>query len=69
MELSEIMGRAIVTETIFGLDGVGRLAINSALEGDFPVVIGTTIFAASSFVICAFVADIVTRWRDPANAW
>jgi len=69
LELAVIMGGAIVTETIFGLDGVGRLAINSALEGDFPVVIGTTIFAASSFVFCTFVVDIVTRWRDPSSLY
>ncbi|MEV0362199.1 ABC transporter permease [Nocardia fusca] len=66
LELAVIMGGAIVTETVFGLDGVGRLAINSALEGDFPVVIGTTIFAAAVFVLCNLVVDIVTRLRDPA---
>lgn len=53
------------TETVFGLDGVGRLAINSALEGDFPVVIGTTIFAAAVFVLCNLVVDIVTGLRAP----
>ncbi|HWK63550.1 MAG TPA: ABC transporter permease [Rhizobiaceae bacterium] len=67
LELAVIMGGAIVTETIFGLDGVGRLAINSALEGDFPVIIGTTIFAAACFVLCTFVIDIITRWRDPSS--
>ena len=67
LELAVIMGGAIVTETIFGLDGVGRLAINSALEGDFPVVIGTTIFAAACFVLCTFAVDIITRWRDPSS--
>lgn len=68
LELATIMGGAIVTETIFGLDGVGRLAINSALEGDFPVVIGTTIFAAAIFVICTFAVDLIARLRDPATA-
>jgi len=33
VELSEIMGRAIATETIFGLDGGGRQEVNSAIEG------------------------------------
>lgn len=65
LELAVIMGGAIVTETIFGLDGVGRLAINSALEGDFPVVIGTTIFAAAVFVVCTFTVDLIARLREP----
>lgn len=67
LELATIMGGAIVTETLFGLDGVGRLAISSALEGDFPVVIGTTIFAAACFVVCTLGVDLLTRWRDPAS--
>lgn len=67
LELATIMGGAIVTETLFGLDGVGRLAISSALEGDFPVVIGTTIFAAVCFVICTLGVDLIARWRDPAR--
>ncbi len=65
LELAGLMGGAIVTEQIFGLDGVGRLAINAALDGDFPVVIGTTIFAAAIFILCTLVVDAVTRWRDP----
>ncbi len=68
LELGAIMGGAIVTETIFGLDGVGRLAITAALEGDFPVVIGTTVFAAAVFVLCSLVVDGVTRLREPSLA-
>jgi len=61
MELAGIMGGAIVTEKMFGLDGVGRLAINAALDGDFPVVIGTTIFAAAIFVLCNLLVDILLK--------
>jgi peptide/nickel transport system permease protein len=67
LELAGLMGGAIVTEQMFGLDGVGRLAVTSALSGDFPVVIGTTIFAASVFVACTLLVDLITRWRDPAS--
>ena len=65
LELAVIMGGAIVTETIFGLDGIGRMAITAALDGDFPLVIGTTIFAASVFVVCTLIVDLVAQWRDP----
>ncbi|GGO22688.1 peptide ABC transporter permease [Microbispora rosea subsp. aerata] len=66
LELAALMGGAIVTEQIFGLDGVGRLAVEAALGGDFPVVIGTTILAAAIFVVSTFAVDVVTRLRDPA---
>ena len=59
LELAAIMGGAIVTEKMFGLDGVGRLAIDAALDGDFPVVIGTTIFAACVFIVCNLLTDLI----------
>ncbi len=59
LELASIMGGAIVTEKMFGLDGVGRLAIDAALDGDFPVVIGTTIFAACVFILCNLLTDVI----------
>lgn len=67
LELAVIFGGAIVTEQIFGLDGVGRLAVESATSADFPVVIGTTIFAAVVFVAANLAVDVVTRLRDPAR--
>ncbi|WP_322044029.1 ABC transporter permease [Paraburkholderia sp. J67] len=68
LEFAGVMGGAIVTEQMFGLDGVGRLAVTSALDGDFPVVIGTTIFAAFVFVVCTLAVDLIVRWRDPKSA-
>lgn len=61
MELAAVMGGAIVTEKMFGLDGVGRLAIDAALDGDFPVVIGTTLFAACAFIFCNTLVDILQK--------
>lgn len=67
LEFAAILGGAIVTETIFGLDGVGRLAIESALSGDYPVVIGTTLFASVVFIVSSVVVDLVTHLRDPSG--
>lgn len=67
LELATIIGGAIVTEQIFGIDGVGRLAIESALSGDYPVVIGTTLFAAVVFIIVNFAVDVITHLRNPSR--
>lgn len=67
LELASVLGGAIVVETMFGLDGVGRLAIESALSGDFPVVIGTTLFASVVFILCTLAVDLVAWLRDPAR--
>lgn len=67
LELATIIGGAIVTEQIFGIDGVGRLAIEAALSGDYPVVIGTTLFAAVVFIVCNFAVDLITHLRNPSR--
>ena len=68
LELATIIGGAIVTEQIFGIDGVGRLAIESALSSDYPVVIGVTLFAAVADDPDAFEAALGRFFggeRDP----
>jgi peptide/nickel transport system permease protein len=68
LELATIIGGAIVTEQIFGIDGVGRLAIESALSGDYPVVIGTTLFAAVAFIVANLAVDVITHLRNPSRS-
>ncbi|NPD14867.1 ABC transporter permease [Xinfangfangia sp. D13-10-4-6] len=69
LEIGTMLGGAIVTETIFGLDGLGRLAISSALDGDFPVVIGTTITAGAGIILMTTLSDlwIAARERRPLS--
>lgn len=64
IEFASILGGAIVTEQLYGLDGVGRLAVRAALTGDGPVVIGCTLFAALVFVTVTTVVDIAIDIRS-----
>lgn len=64
IEFASILGGAIVTEQIFGLDGVGRLAVSAANNGDAPVVIGVTLFGAVVFVISTALVDLFTQNRS-----
>ncbi|MET4431636.1 ABC transporter permease [Mycolicibacterium sp. 624] len=64
IEFATILGGAIITEQIFGLDGVGRLAVSAAKSGDAPVVIGVTLLGAVIFVITTFAVDVVTHSRS-----
>jgi peptide/nickel transport system permease protein len=64
IEFAAILGGAIITEQIFGLDGVGRLAVNAAHNGDAPVVIGCTLFGAVIFVLSTFAVDVITHARS-----
>ncbi|MGH3642086.1 MAG: ABC transporter permease, partial [Mycobacterium sp.] len=65
LELAYILGGGVVVESIFGIDGVGRLALTSALNGDFPVVLGATLFASLVFIVSTLGVDVINRLRDP----
>lgn len=64
LEIGTLLGGAVVTETIFGIDGLGRLAIASALDGDFPVVIGTTIVAGAGIILMTSLGDLLVQARE-----
>ena len=60
-----LLGGAVVTETIFAWPGVGRLAITSILQRDYPVVQGCVLLVAVLFVLINLVVDLLYAWLDP----
>jgi peptide/nickel transport system permease protein len=64
LDVATLLGGAIVTEQVFGLDGVGRLAVLSVNDGDLPVVVGVTLVAAFFFVLINVLVDIVYALLD-----
>jgi len=65
LDFAGLLGGAILTETVFNLPGLGRLAIGSVLEYDLPIIVGTTILAAAIVVIINLVVDILYAYIDP----
>ena len=65
LELGALLGGAVVTETIFSRPGLGRLAVDAILSRDFPVVQGTVLFAAVTYVLVNLVVDISYAVVDP----
>jgi peptide/nickel transport system permease protein len=65
MESGRLLGGAIVTETIFVLPGVGRLAVDSVLSRDLPTLQGVTLFMAAALMICNLIADLTYGLADP----
>ncbi len=60
-----LLGGAVVTETIFAWPGVGRLAITSILQRDYPVVQGCVLLVAVLFVVINLAVDLLYAWLDP----
>jgi len=59
VELGIILGGTLITEVIFSLPGMGRLAIDSILSRDYPLVIGCVFTAGAVMILANFLADLV----------
>ena len=65
IDLGTVLGGAIITENVFGLPGLGQLAVQSVVQQDQPVIIGTVILAAAFIVISSILVDLVYAVLDP----
>ena len=65
VDLGYLLGGAIITETVFDLDGIGKYTIDAIGSGDFPAVMGVTVFAAFFIVIANLFVDVVYAFLDP----
>ena len=65
MDFAGLLGGALITETVFGLNGVGKLAADSIAKNDQPVIMGVTLLAAFFVVIGNVVVDVVYTFLDP----
>lgn len=65
LQLSGLLGGAIITETIFSVPGLGRLAVESILTRDYPMVQGVVLFAALAVVATNLVVDTAYAFLDP----
>ncbi len=54
-----------VTETIFGIPGMGRFFVTSVTNRDYPVIMGTILLYAVFLVMANMIVDIVYAWLDP----
>lgn len=65
VDLGVLMGGAVVTESIFNVPGIGRVAAQSARTGDASVVIGIVTLAALIFLVANLLVDILYAVLDP----
>ncbi|HMK61003.1 MAG TPA: ABC transporter permease [Dissulfurispiraceae bacterium] len=65
LEFGSYLNGAVVTETIFGWDGVGRFAMQGIIMRDYPVIMGCVITCTAVFVVVNMLTDIVYHYIDP----
>ena len=65
LDLGSYLNGAVLTETIFGWDGLGRYALDGILKRDYPVIMGVVLFGAVIFVTMNLLVDISYHFLDP----
>jgi peptide/nickel transport system permease protein len=65
LQVGAIIEGAVVTETVFAWPGVGKYAIDSILQRDYPIIQGVVLLFAFSFMFANLVVDLAYAWLDP----
>jgi peptide/nickel transport system permease protein len=65
LDIGILLGGAILTESVFNIPGIGRLAYDAILRGDLPIVQGTVLFGAFFIIIMNLIVDVLYAFLDP----
>jgi peptide/nickel transport system permease protein len=65
LDLGALLGGAVITETIFNLQGIGQWAVASVFQGDVPVVLAVTVVVTLAVTLMNLLVDIVYAYLDP----
>ena len=65
LDIGILLGGAILTETVFNIQGIGRYAYEAIVRFDLPQIQGTVLFGAFFIVIMSLVVDILYAFIDP----
>jgi len=65
LEAGQLLGGAVITETIFAWPGLGRLTVQALLNRDFPVVLAAVFLISVMYTLINLLVDLAYGWLDP----
>ena len=65
LDIGILLGGAILTETVFNIRGIGRLAYTAIRNADLPIIQGTVLFGAIFIIVANLVVDVLYAFLDP----
>jgi ABC-type dipeptide/oligopeptide/nickel transport system permease component len=65
LEFGSFLNGAVLTETIFGWDGIGRFTMEGIMKRDYPVIMGCIIVGTLIFVLINLMVDVMYYYLDP----
>lgn len=60
-----LLGGSILTESVFSIPGIGRLAVDAIKARDYPIVQGAVVYIAVAYVVINLFVDLLYAWVDP----
>jgi peptide/nickel transport system permease protein len=69
VQLGFLLAGAVVTETLFGRPGLGRLLVDAILWRDLPVIQGVALVIAGIYVLANLAVDLAAGWINPQVGW
>ena len=65
LQLSSLLGGAVIIEQVFAWPGVGRVAVNAISSRDYPIVQASILVVSGAFVLMNLLVDVLYAWLDP----
>lgn len=65
LQIGQLLGGAVITETVFAVPGIGRLMVDSIFARDYPVIQMLTLILAVMVSLAFLITDLVQMWLDP----
>ncbi|MGN6242741.1 MAG: ABC transporter permease [Motilibacteraceae bacterium] len=65
LDLAGLLGGVVITEQIFNLPGMGKLAVDSVLQADLPVITAVVLVTATFVIVANLVVDVLYAVIDP----
>ncbi|MFE9688339.1 ABC transporter permease [Micromonospora sp. NPDC005806] len=65
LDVGAALGGTVITETTFGIQGLGRTAVEAVRQGDLPTIMATVLISALFVVVANIVVDLLYAFIDP----
>jgi ABC-type dipeptide/oligopeptide/nickel transport system permease component len=65
LQFGSLLGGAVIVESVFSRQGVGRLAVTAIVSKDYTIVQGVVLFVAAAYVIVNLIVDLLYGFLDP----
>lgn len=65
LQVAGLLSGAVITESVFGIPGIGRIAVNAIQNRDMPLLQGAVLFEIALVILGNLAADIMYAWLDP----